>query len=252
MASRAGSVFGRVLLVLLGLLLLATAFLFTRMPRASADRIEAALDAVGVSAGGSLAWIIRTPNGAALVDAGIDPDAQAILRELRAQGLTADQVHTILLTHGHEDHWAGASKFPNAKVYVGPGDAALIRGERESKAPAAPVFAWLSPGAPPPANLVELKDEAELTVDGQVFQVVYVPGHTPGSVMYLRHGLLFTGDALHGTGRGVAPSPSATSEDDAQNLASLSKLKDLPFTRIADGHVGVTADARQKLRRMLE
>lgn len=252
MASRVAPVLGRILLVVLGVVLLAAAWAFTRMPRPASDRVEAALDVVGVSSGGSFAWVVRTRSGAALIDAGLDPEAEAILAELKAQGLTADQVHTVLITHGHRDHWGGASKFPRAKVYVGPGDAALVRGEQRPKSLAAPVLERvLSPG-PTPAGLEELKGGETLEVDGMSFRVVHVPGHTPGSVMYLRDGLLFTGDSLLGKDGQVVPPPSALSDDPAENVRSLRKLLALPFTTIADGHTGAHADARQRLAALLE
>src|ERR1043166_8841306 len=77
---------------------------FSHLPKRGPDRIAAADSIVGVFSGGSYAWIIRTANGAALVDAGLDPKAAAIVDELRAEGLDASKVHTILLTHGHAEH----------------------------------------------------------------------------------------------------------------------------------------------------
>lgn len=243
---------GRVLLILVGLALLAGAFVWSRFPKPAADRVEAALDVVGVETGGSYAWILKTPNGAALIDAGLDPDAQAILGELRDQGLTADQVHTILLTHGHQDHWGGASKFPNAKVYVSTADLPLARGEVAPSDTLRQLFKKVAGDAEPPQELVELKEEGPLALDGTELQVFLVPGHTPGSAAFLYQDLLFVGDAASSKGGEVTTVPGFMSHDPDENLRSLQKLKDLPFTRMADGHAGVTADARSKLRRLLE
>src|SRR5436305_1708192 len=73
---------------------------FGKIPKHSADRIAVADGVTGVWADAAYAWIIRTPHGAALIDAGLDPHATAIIAELTREGLDASKVHTILLTHG--------------------------------------------------------------------------------------------------------------------------------------------------------
>src|SRR5437879_10827621 len=101
------------------------------MPKAGGPRLEATLEVVGVDTGGSYAWVIHTGKGAALVDCGIDARGSAILGELSRLGLKPADVHTVLVTHGHGDHVAACALFPNAKVYVGPGEPAFIRGEKK-------------------------------------------------------------------------------------------------------------------------
>ncbi|MBX5484599.1 MAG: MBL fold metallo-hydrolase [Myxococcaceae bacterium] len=255
MASRSGSAIARVLLVVSGLIVLGVAFLYTRLPRPEADRVEAALDVVGVDTGGAFAWILRTPHGAALIDAGLDPKAEAILTELRHQGLGPDDVHTVLLTHGHADHFGGAGAFSKAKVYVGADDAAFVRGEATPKGAIQSLFRRFAPepARPAPSAIATLRGGETLEVDGISLKVIAVPGHTPGSLMYLHEGLLFTGDSLVGRddGRKVGLVPASLSADADQNERSLRPLLALPFTAIADGHTGVVADARQKLARLL-
>lgn len=236
----------------LGVLLLGAAFLYTRMPKPQADRVEADLDVVGVHSKGSFAWIVRTQAGALLIDAGHDPEATAILEELRRQNLGPEQVHTILLTHGHGDHVGGATKFPNARILVGPGESKLVRGEEGAKSAAAPVLEKLHPKVPRPTQVDELQGSETLDLDGAKVRVIHVPGHTAGSVMFLYDDLLFTGDSLLGKGAEVIGAPGPLSDDPEQSQKSLRQLMALPFTRIADGHSGVHADARQKLARLLE
>lgn len=233
-----------------GLLLLGFSFGYSRLPRPSDPRIEASLGAVGVETGGSYAWILRTAHGAALVDCGADSRGGAIVAELSREGLSPADVHTVLLTHGHRDHWAACALFPQAKVRVGPGEGAYLRGEKRFSSLAV-LGEHLYPGLTLPARLSELADGETLDVDGEAIRVVAVPGHTPGSVAFLWKDLLFTGDALLRQGKGVGPAPTFLSEDADLARASLRRLVALPFTRIADGHTGVTEDARQKLERAL-
>jgi hypothetical protein len=52
-------------------------------------------------------------------------------------------------------------------------------------------------------------------------------------------------------GDGVTIAPSLFSEDSAENRRSLIRLERLSFDKIADGHAGVTLNARVKLARLL-
>lgn len=240
----------RAALIALGAALFGAAYLTTLFPSPLAERIEAAPGVVGVDAGKSLAWILRTKHGAALIDAGMDKDARAVLAELGSEGLSPAQVHSILLTHAHPDHWGGAAAFPAAKVYAGAGDVALLEGKAKLKGPMSAALEGMMPA--PLAAVEAVQDGQVLQLDGEELRVIALPGHTPGSTAYLWKDLLFTGDALLGKGAAeVSAAPWLFCEDAAEARRSLEKLRDVPFTRMADGHVGATADARSKLVRLL-
>ncbi len=252
MARREGpSFFARLVLMLGGLGLLAAAWGWSQFPKPGAKRIEVAPELVGVLAGQSYAWVLKTPQGAALVDTGSQGQGEALLAELRNQGLGPEQVHTVLLTHGHKDHWAGAHLFPKARVLVGAEDIPVIRGERKLISPVQRLAGRFIPSPVVPPRMEPLKGGETLDVDGESLQVFHTPGHTPGSVMFLWRDVLLSGDSLLGKGGGVVPSPGAFSEDKALNVASLRQLVDVPFTRAADGHTGLTENARQKLRELV-
>lgn len=254
MADARPSVLLRLLLVLAGLGLLAVGFVWKQLPRAGEPRIEAALELVGLHDGRqSYAWVLRTRSGALLIDTGGDADGRLLLRELAAQKLEPKDVHTVLLTHGHPDHWAAAHLFPQARVLVGPGETAVVKGERKLKSPVGRLLGSGLMEAPPrPEKVEELQDGQVLELDGEQLRVLHVPGHTPGSVMYLWRDILFTGDSLIGGPDGVKLAPSVFSEDVGGNRESLKRLVDEPFTCIADGHAGLTCNARLKLRALLK
>ena len=69
--------------------------------------------------------------------------------------------------------------------------------------------------------------------------------------MYLHKDVLFTGDSLLRKKDGVAIAPSLMSEDSEKNRASLRAVEPLAFEKLADGHAGVTLDAKGKLARFL-
>jgi glyoxylase-like metal-dependent hydrolase (beta-lactamase superfamily II) len=242
----------RGLLVLGGLGLLAAGVAWKQLPKATEPRIEAALEVVGIHDGQSYAWVMRTPNGAALIDTGGDSSGRELLKELRAEGLEPEQVHTLLITHGHKDHWSAAHLFPKARVLVGPGEAGVMRGETALHSVAGRVLARLGESPPVPENLEEVQGGQTLDVDGEQLRVFHVPGHTPGSVMYLWRDILFSGDSLLGGSGEVVLAPFVFSESTVQNRQSLKPLVDEPFTRLADGHTGITSNARLKLRALLK
>jgi glyoxylase-like metal-dependent hydrolase (beta-lactamase superfamily II) len=229
----------------------AVAALFAMREPPDGPRVEAAAGVVGVEGGGAYAWIVRTANGAVLVDAGLDAAGAAILAELRRQGVQPEQVQAVLITHGHPDHYAAARLFDKATVVIGAGDAAMMRGDKTHYATFGRVISAVMPLPPAPSAATEVRGGESLTFDGAQFTVVATPGHSPGSVMYLHDGILFTGDSLMRKGGGVAIAPALFSEDASQNRASLQALERLAFETIADGHAGVTRNGKEKLARFL-
>jgi glyoxylase-like metal-dependent hydrolase (beta-lactamase superfamily II) len=241
--------------IVLGVLLLVVVagggFMYSQMPKPTEKRIQVTPDVVGVLQKFAYVWIVRTPHGVTLIDTGPDAKPTAVLDELAAEKLQATDVHDILLTHGHGDHWAGAKAFPNAKVYVGPGDAALVRGQRHVMP--APLEKMMSPAPELIPEMTELKGDETLVLDGQTIKVVSIPGHTRGSVAYLLSDVLFTGDSLMKQKDGsLGLGPKFFSEDGDQNKQSLHKLLALDFKRTADGHHGLTEDAKAKLQALLQ
>jgi len=243
----------RALLILLGLGMLGAAWGWTQMPPKGPARIEVMPGLSGVLLDGySYAWVLKTANGAVLVDAGMDAKGKHLLAELASAGLRPEQVHTVLITHGHLDHWGGAHLFPQARVIVGPGEAAVLQGSFEQKSLVGRVTRRMA-RPPLPARLEEAKDGQELSLDGETIRVIHVPGHTPGSALYLWRDVLFTGDSLvKGRKGGLGPSPFIFSESNEQTVASVAKLREVSFSRVADGHTGLTEDAKPLVLKLLK
>jgi glyoxylase-like metal-dependent hydrolase (beta-lactamase superfamily II) len=215
-------------------------------------RVDVAPGVVGIEAGGAYAYVVRTSAGAVLVDAGLDATGAALLAELKAQGVAPAQVKAVLITHGHPDHYAAAPVFEKATIVAGSADHAMIGGDRSHYAMFGRIIGAVMPLPPAPSTLTAVKGGEQLRFDDAGFAVIATPGHSPGSMMYLYRDILFTGDSLMRKKDGVAIVPALFSEDRERNRASLPTLEPLAFTTIADGHAGVTRDAKAKLRRFTE
>ena len=107
----------------------------------------------------------------------MDASGAAILAELKAQGLSAGDVRAVLITHGHPDHVAAATRFPAATVFVGAADAAMIRGDRSHYAPFGTIVGALLPLPPAPPKMTELRGGEPLEFDGIHFTAIATPGH---------------------------------------------------------------------------
>lgn len=156
----------------------------------------------------------------ALVDAGDDAAARAILLALARRGLGPEAVKVILLTHGDADHVGGALRFPGAQVMALGPDVALAEG-RERRG-----LMKLLASKPTGLHVSRaLADGDLLPLPEAPVRVFAVPGHTPGSAAYLARGVLFLGDSCElRRDRNLAHGWWFTNSDTAGNDASLQAL----------------------------
>lgn len=210
------------------------------MPSPQAERLAIEPRVHGVDTGAAYAWVVPTEHGALLVDTGIDPSIAALRELLSELGLTPEDVHTILLTHGHGDHTGGIDAFPNATVYVGAPDLDLVMGRRAPSATMPWMFAMImDPPAPRvPPTTVEGGDTVQ--ADDRTATAIAVPGHTAGSTAWVVDDLLFSGDALVAAPEGVALLPALLTEDGTAAQRSVRRLGEVSAMAMMDGHAGLT------------
>jgi len=160
----------------------------------------------------------------------VDPAAEAevILQSIKELGL---KIKLIVLTHGHPDHIAALKEVKEAtgaEITVHSGDAEYHRQQA-----LALLFGLFCPDPPPPDRL--LKDGDSIDIGRLHFKVLHTPGHTPGGICLLGHGVLFSGDTLFNYGIGRYDLPGG---DYAHLMNSLqAKLMSLPDeTIVYPGH----------------
>ena|GEM_PF-104945 len=191
------------------------------------------------------------PTHVALVDAGNDREAKAILRALARRDLTADAVKAIFLTHGDGDHTAGVLDFPQAQVMALEPDVGLAEG-REKRG----IFKLF--GAPRPNGIKVarvLHDGETVDLGGVLMRAFAIPGHTKGSAAYLTRSILFMGDSAESTSeKKLAPGHRLFTENPPLNRASLralaQRLEPLAgeVSAIAPAHSGLLTDGLKPLR----
>jgi len=182
---------------------------------------------------GTNTWVLVEPGRrtAIVVDPGpADPDhRRAILDAVRAAG--AAEIGLVVLTHGHNDHAAGAAELA---AHAG--------------APVRAITAELCVGAPP------LVDRERLDVGGLRLDVVATPGHTADSACFVLADdrALLTGDTVLGKGSTVVGHPTGRLAD---YLASLRTLRALVEERrligVLPGHGRARDDPAALIERYL-
>ena len=199
----------------------------------------------------SVAVVPVSESEVALVDAGNDKSAKAILAELSRRHLGPDAVTTILITHGHPDHTGGVAMFPKAQVIALEAEKPLVEGRAGAKGPLTRLF----PVSPTGITVTKtVADGDTLMLGPHRVRVFAVPGHTQGSAAYLVDDVLFMGDAADTTSDGtIIGSPWVFSDSQPQDRASLVALderltrENVPVKVIAFSHSGVLANGRAPL-----
>lgn len=185
-------------------------------------------------------WLLVDPESrhAVVIDPG--EESERILAAIRHRQL---EVQAIWLTHAHIDHIWGVDAVRDATgapVLLHPADRPWYdRFEAQCRH-----FGFSGPRSlgPPDADLVHGET---LALGPWRFAVRHVPGHSPGHVAFIGHGLCLSGDVLF---RGSVGRTDLIGGDHGQLLASIDReLLVLPdATRVLPGHGPETTIGRER------
>lgn len=183
-------------------------------------------------------YVVANGDRAIVIDPGLGAH-DVVARLADEKGFT---VEAVVLTHGHIDHIRDAAAF-GVETFVHPADAfMLLRGDGVSEQARELHDAS---GMQPIDNPTPLADGQVLTVAGLQLRVVHAPGHSPGCVMLVGDGVVFSGDVLF---RGSIGRTDLPDSDPAQMHESLRG----PVWELADelqvlpGHGAATTVAHER------
>jgi len=200
-------------------------------------------------------YLVDTPEGVTIVDAGLAGHWRELLAELAAMGRSLGDVKGVILTHGDGDHLGFAERIRRdhgVPVYVHPGDAARAKGgpkpanaKQRMRLGATLGFIGytLRKGGARTTYLtstIDVRDGETLALPGAP-RIIALPGHSEGSIAI--HvpvvDAVFVGDGL--TTRHVltgtsGPQPAPFTDEPAQAIASLRALLPTGATWVLPGH----------------
>jgi glyoxylase-like metal-dependent hydrolase (beta-lactamase superfamily II) len=199
-------------------------------------------------------WLLVDPRGAerpAIVDSGVPRSTHSvILPALNALGFDPHDLAVVVNTHSHHDH-AGSNvqlrEATGCHIWIHRDDAPAL--ERGASFGAEPVL---------PHQADRILEEGEvLRLAGRDYEVVHLPGHSPGSIgLYDRERkVFFSGDALqaHGTDtQGIAGVADREGYyrtlDKVERLDVEHLLAAHPYRPFPDSHVYPRPEAQRYLR----
>lgn len=145
-------------------------------------------------------YAVKGKDALVLVDTGEDEDQlEVAYRNIEYWGLSDLPISHVLITHSHYPSAANAHvlREGGAKIVAGPSDAEGI--ETGDDRTIGYAYTHKSKFVPCKVDL-EVKDGDVVRAAGLEFEVIHVPGHSPGSVVYRLvmegRSVLFTGDTV--------------------------------------------------------
>lgn len=205
------------------------------------------------------AYLWHERDALTLIDTGVPgsgPDIEAAVESL---GFTLGHLRTIIVTHGHEDHWGALQEIgADASIMVHAADAPVVRGQSPKQLPDRAVmpdwelqlFDGLPPIKPPtPARVDRELADGDLIDFGGGARVIGIPGHTDGSIAVHvpGHRLLFAGDTVANVGGHTMLGVFNAAQQAA--IDSFRRLSEFDVSLVCVGHGDpVTGEASARLR----
>jgi len=190
-------------------------------------------------------YLIRTDAGCILIDTGCSNKRTDLEKQLESGGCKPGNLQLIVLTHGDFDHTGNAAYLRNkfgTKIAMHYDDLGMVeRGDlfwNRIKGNIlirmmAPIFFGFGKSKRFSPDLY-VEDGYDLSGYGLDAKVLYIPGHSKGSIGILTAGgEMFCGDLLTNTDKPVL---NSIMDDSAAANASVEKLKSFKINTVYPGH----------------
>ena len=198
--------------------------------RSIAPPVELGRSAVALTGGPStsMMYLARTPEGVFAIDLGWWGQSRALGDALKKLDATPTDIRWVFLTHSHRDHIAAWRDVRHARFVLAASEEARLFGQT-------PHGGWiprwadrlLPPSLPRQGDVATtgLTTDTAFVFGSDTLYTYLVPGHTPGSTVYLFRGVLFVGDAMtFSRWGGFGPAKRGYTDDRSMAIRSLSAL----------------------------
>lgn len=198
--------------------------------RAIAPLVDPGRSAVALSGGPntSMIYLARTSEGIVAIDLGWWGARRPLAKALAELGARPEDVRHVFLTHGHRDHVGAWRTVRHARFHFAASEEGRLTG---TSAHEGWIARWAdrlkSPRLPRPGELAVSRfgGDTAIVVGRDTVHAFHVPGHTPGTAVYLFRGILFLGDAATWSRwSGFGPAKRGFSDDTRLAAASLRRL----------------------------
>lgn len=136
-----------------------------------------------VGASDVTSFLITTPQGHILIDAGFEETVPQIKANVARLGFKMEDIKILLINHAHYDHCGGAAeikKLTGARLFASPPDATVLEDGGMSDFR----FGGDKPLFTPVKVDERLKDGQEIRLGGAILKTYFTPGHTKGATSW--------------------------------------------------------------------
>ena len=200
-------------------------------------------------------YLVVEPDGLTIIDTGMPFSEKQTLRYITSLGHSPEEIRRILVTHADLDHYgclAALKEASGARTYASQPEAEAMAKGISSRPVNRTVGRFQAFVIRLMGNLLKPTpiEVDEILTDGQILpvlgglQVVETPGHSPGHLSFYVPSVrvLFCGDSMKSSDKGLRASRSRNNWDQALADESVKKLSTLGAQIVCPGHGPVIRD----------
>jgi glyoxylase-like metal-dependent hydrolase (beta-lactamase superfamily II) len=157
-----------------------------------------------------------------LVDPGHTRHIENVLFQMENDGILAEEIDVILITHSHPDHFEGVEVFLDKPVRI-----AMAKDEERYLRDSGRLLFEAMNQVLPKFRVDFYLKEGNLHLGKEVFEIFMTPGHSPGSrcLYWPERKVLFTGDVIFNGGIGRTDFLEGDPESLKRSIERMSRLE---------------------------